>query len=51
MVVREAGGVVFDLDGSEHGLASGATLASTRPLREPLLELVGKALAGVRLPS
>ena len=40
LLVREAGGAVFDLDGSEHGLASAATVASTRTLKRPLLEVL-----------
>ena len=44
LLVREAGGVVYDLEGSEHGLGSAATLGSTRSLRAPLLEVVQSAL-------
>ena len=44
LLVREAGGVVFDLDGSEHGLASAATIASTRALKQPLLEVLQRSL-------
>ena len=40
----EAGGAVYDLDGSDHGLASSATIASTRTLKRPLLEVLQAAL-------
>jgi myo-inositol-1(or 4)-monophosphatase len=43
LLVREAGGAVYDLDGSEHGLRSGATVASTRTLKQPLLEALQAA--------
>jgi myo-inositol-1(or 4)-monophosphatase len=45
LLVREAGGVVYDLDGAEHGLASAATIASTRVLKRPLLDVLQTALA------
>ncbi|MGZ8647095.1 MAG: inositol monophosphatase family protein [Solirubrobacteraceae bacterium] len=44
LLVREAGGAVFDLDGSEHGLASAATIASTRTLKRPLLAVLQSSL-------
>ena len=44
LLVREAGGAVFDLDGSEHRLASAATIASTRTLKRPLLGLLQSSL-------
>jgi len=44
LLVREAGGAVFDLDGSEHGLASAATIASTRTLKRPLLGVLQSSL-------
>ena len=40
LLVREAGGVVLDLDGSPHTPASHCTLACARALQQPLLELV-----------
>jgi myo-inositol-1(or 4)-monophosphatase len=40
LVVREAGGVVVDLDGSQHTPASRCTLACSRALQQPLLELI-----------
>jgi myo-inositol-1(or 4)-monophosphatase len=45
LLVREAGGVVYDLDGSDHGLASATTIASTRALKQPLLGVLQAALA------
>lgn len=44
LLVREAGGAVYDRDGSDHGLASSATIASTRTLKRPLLEVLHAAL-------
>lgn len=44
LLVREAGGAVYDLDGSDHGLGSASTIASTRALERPLLELLQTAL-------
>jgi myo-inositol-1(or 4)-monophosphatase len=41
LLVREAGGVVLDLDGSQHTPASRCTLACARALQQPLLELIG----------
>jgi myo-inositol-1(or 4)-monophosphatase len=43
LLVREAGGTVYDLDGSNHRLASTATIASTHTLRQPLLEMLQTA--------
>lgn len=43
LLVREAGGAVYDLDGSDHGLASSATIASTRTLKRPVLEVLQSA--------
>jgi myo-inositol-1(or 4)-monophosphatase len=40
LLVREAGGVVYDLDGSEHGLGSRCTLASLPGLKAALLSLM-----------
>jgi myo-inositol-1(or 4)-monophosphatase len=44
LLVREAGGAVHDLDGSDHGLGSASTIASTWTLARPLLELLQAAL-------
>ena len=43
LLVREAGGVVTDLDGSDHGLASTSTIASTPVLHERLLGVLRDA--------
>lgn len=43
LLVREAGGVVFDQDGSPHTPSSRYTLASTPGLVEPLVGLVAEA--------
>jgi len=40
LLVREAGGVAFDLDGSEHDLSSRATLASVPGLKDQLIALM-----------
>jgi len=39
LLVREAGGAVFDLDGTPHSPAARCTVASTPSLRDPLLAL------------
>ena len=44
LLVREAGGRVFDFDGSPHDETSQYTLAAAPSLAEPLLELVGESL-------
>jgi myo-inositol-1(or 4)-monophosphatase len=44
LLVREAGGMVYDYDGSEHGLASRYTLASVPSLAEKLRCLVAEAM-------
>ena len=44
LLVREAGGTVYDLDGSDHGLGSASTIASTHALKRPLLEVLQAAL-------
>ena len=49
LVVREAGGVVFDLDGSTHSPWARWTIASSPDLRDPLLELIGSVPALDRL--
>lgn len=43
LLVREAGGDAFDVDGSEHGLRSRFTLASTPALRGSLVDVVSRA--------
>ncbi len=45
LLVREAGGEVYDLDGSPFSPGSTVTIASTPRLKAPLLELVQEALA------
>jgi myo-inositol-1(or 4)-monophosphatase len=45
LLVREAGGEVFDFDGSPHDESSRFTLASTPSLAEPLVAVVGESLA------
>lgn len=45
LLVREAGGVVCDLDGSMHDVYSSATLATTPLFRDALLALLGEAMA------
>jgi myo-inositol-1(or 4)-monophosphatase len=45
LLVREAGGEVYDLDGSPYSFGSTFTIASTPALREPLLAIVQGALA------
>jgi myo-inositol-1(or 4)-monophosphatase len=40
LLVRESGGVVYDLDSTEHDLASRCTLASLPGLKEELLALL-----------
>jgi myo-inositol-1(or 4)-monophosphatase len=45
LLVREAGGEVYDLDGSPYSPDSTFTIASTPSLRQPLLALVQGALA------
>jgi myo-inositol-1(or 4)-monophosphatase len=45
LLVRQAGGEVYDFDGSPYSVGSTFTIASTPNLREPLLDVVQKALA------
>ncbi|HEX8753756.1 MAG TPA: inositol monophosphatase family protein [Solirubrobacterales bacterium] len=45
LLVREAGGRVFDFDGSEHDADSRFTLASTPSLVAPLVGLLGESMA------
>lgn len=40
IIAREAGAVVVDADGSDHGLESSATIATSRELVGPLIELI-----------
>ncbi|MFJ2629007.1 inositol monophosphatase family protein [Streptomyces sp. NPDC087532] len=42
VIAREAGAVVMDLDGSEHNLASTATIAVTPSLQGPLISLLSR---------
>jgi myo-inositol-1(or 4)-monophosphatase len=49
LLVREAGGVVFDYDGSAHDAASRYTLASVPSLVGPLREIVVEAMWAVKL--
>ncbi|MGW2421376.1 inositol monophosphatase family protein [Streptomyces sp. NPDC001709] len=42
VIAREAGAVVIDLDGSEHNLASTATIAVAPSLRDPLINLLAR---------
>jgi myo-inositol-1(or 4)-monophosphatase len=44
LLVREAGGVVFDHDGSDHGPESRFTLASEPSLAEPIRQILTAAL-------
>ncbi|MGZ4187878.1 MAG: hypothetical protein ACXVVQ_19170 [Solirubrobacteraceae bacterium] len=44
LLVREAGGVVFDYDGSPHGGDSRYTLASVPSLVEPVRAIVAEAM-------
>jgi myo-inositol-1(or 4)-monophosphatase len=43
LLAREAGGLAYDRDGSEHGLGSRFTIASMRGLKGPILELLPAA--------
>jgi myo-inositol-1(or 4)-monophosphatase len=45
LLVREAGGEVYDLDGSDYSIGSTFTIASTPPLKDPLLTLIQGILA------
>jgi myo-inositol-1(or 4)-monophosphatase len=47
LIVREAGGVVSDLDGRDRMMESGHLLATNDPLHRPLLELLRAADKGV----
>jgi myo-inositol-1(or 4)-monophosphatase len=44
LLVREAGGVVYDYDGSPHTPASTYTIASTRSVAEPVQRIVREAM-------
>ena len=44
LLAREAGGIVFDYDGSPHGPGSRYTIASTPSLREPVRRIVVEAM-------
>lgn len=41
LLAREAGGVTYDWDGTEHGIDSAVTIASTPGLKPAMLELLG----------
>lgn len=43
LLVREAGGMVYDYDGSEHGPASRCTIASVPSLADPMLGIIAEA--------
>jgi len=45
LLVREAGGVVCDLDGSMHDVFSASTIAASPALKKDLLELLNEAMA------
>jgi myo-inositol-1(or 4)-monophosphatase len=45
LLVREAGGEVYDLDGSPYSFGSTFTIASAPALKEPLLAIVQSAFA------
>lgn len=44
LLIREAGGEVYDFDGSPYSVGSAFTIASTPNLRDPLLAVVQEAL-------
>ena len=44
LLVREAGGAVFDYDGSPHGAGSRYTLAAVPSLVEPVRQIVVEAM-------
>ena len=44
LLVREAGGLVYDHDGSEHGPQSRYTLASRRHSLDPICRIVSEAM-------
>jgi myo-inositol-1(or 4)-monophosphatase len=44
LLVREAGGLVYDFDGSPHGAESRYTLASVPSLAEPIRQIVAEAM-------
>jgi myo-inositol-1(or 4)-monophosphatase len=43
LLAREAGGLVYDWDGSEHGVDSRFTIASAPGLKSSVLELLSAA--------
>ena len=51
LLVREAGGVVYDENGAPHTPESLYTLASTRPLREPLVHALAEAVEAAQVDS
>jgi myo-inositol-1(or 4)-monophosphatase len=44
LLVREAGGEVYDLDGSPYSIGSTFTIASSGELKDPLLGVIQRAL-------
>jgi myo-inositol-1(or 4)-monophosphatase len=44
LLVREAGGIVYDYDGSPHNITSRFTLASVLSLGEPVRQIVAEAM-------
>jgi myo-inositol-1(or 4)-monophosphatase len=44
LLVREAGGMVYDYDGSDHGPASRCTIASVPSLADPMLGIIAEAI-------
>jgi myo-inositol-1(or 4)-monophosphatase len=45
LLVREAGGLVYSADGDPYVSGSESTLASTPALHDPIVQLVGEAIA------
>jgi myo-inositol-1(or 4)-monophosphatase len=48
LLVREAGGIVFDEDGVNHGPASSSTLAAIPSMKQSLVSIVASARSGQR---
>ena len=51
LLVREAGGEVYDFDGSPYSVGSAFTIASTPNLKDPLLVVVQEALGRAQSPD
>jgi len=47
LLVREAGGEVYDSDGSDHSILSQYTIASNSPIKETILHHLSK----IRIPE